>query len=442
MRVAVLSDEKLVKKIAGFNVDTFPWDGEKLEDLNLRDYDGVILDLTTYNSKNKIDSNFIISKVISPAIAYDIIKSSPSFYVVIGDPSLSISGSTVIEHSGFEGSLVSGKGTSLAVTDAGKKSIYSDYLKEIKSYEYSYELELDTVADIKRKHINKTYDSFSTIAIPLMESKSGYMTAFAIQCRSWERSYSGGEMRGYYLFDDVPVFLPSHPLGSKYAVESVLRLNGVSGSSVEVPEWLEQVTVHGQEEIDLEIAKKQNSIIMIENELDELRNNRLEIRKILDMLYLANKPLEEALKKSFTENGFKVFEPKSSDHVEFYLKYAKYEFVTEVKSGNKANFNKDGLRQVIEWKDNESLDTGKEYKPLLILSNEYTKPPEDRNQDVLDENLIKFAVSRSVVVVTVTLLYQLLEKLRDKQITAGHIAKVLHENSGLLNIEDFDTIKP
>lgn len=442
MRIAVITDEKIPKSLHGFKISAFPWDSSKIASLNLRDYDGVVFDLDTYNSLDTLsDPKKLESEIITPKVVYDILKTSPSFLIVIGDPSTIIRRESFLGALGFTGKQISGSGTSHSLTEVGTKSIFKEYLGEVRRYGYSYERNFGTSAEVKERVTIGKFDSFTTLPVPLMATKSGYYTAFMIQGKAWEKGYNNQEYDKYYIFESMPVFLPSHPKGSRYAIDMLLRLQSDSEAANDSPSWIEDISVYGQKDLDDQILAKQEVINELINGRDDLSTQRDTLRKILELLYLSEKPLESALKKAFTDYGYIVGEPESSNHVEFYLSDGSLEFVVEVKSTMKEHFNKEGLRQVVEWKDNEALESGKEFKPLLILSNQYTKPIAERNEDVLDENLIAFAQSRNIAIITVPILYNALQLISEDKITKDNLLSTLFRFSGLIKLEDIHTEK-
>jgi hypothetical protein len=442
VRIAVITDKQLPKSLAGFKLKTIPWDTEKLEVENLRDYDGVIIDVESYNLLDKVFSPGVIEyDSITPMITYDVLKASPSFYIVMGDPSEIVKNKNFLELVGFSGKYVKGAGTQHGLTEAGKKSIYRNYLSDIKRYKYAYDNAFSTNSEIQSLVHRGSYDKYMTLGVPLMKTKSGYLTAFQLQGKAYYTDRLQNMVDSLTLFDgSLPTFLPSHPEGLEYGLGVLLRAlkERETSNNTDEPEWTSSMTVHGQAEIDTEIGSKSDQIQNLTSEKSELEAERATLRKILEILYLGDKSLEGALKHVFRDHGYTVDDPVDSNNVEFYLKNGKQEFVVEVKSSLKPHFNKEGLRQVNEWRENEALDNGKEYKPLLILSHEYDKPLEERDvNDVIDENLVAYAVSRKIAVVTTPVLYGALQYVSEGKISKNKLADVLFKAEGLLNIEDF-----
>lgn len=438
MRIAVITDKKIPKIISGQKLQIIPWDNQKLESENLRDYDGIIIDADSYNELDKILlAEDIEDEVILPMITYDVLNAPPSLFIVLGDPSRRLEDRDILGATGFTGTHIKGAGTQHKLTEAGSKSIYKDYLSDIKRYKYSYDTTFETAHEIQRLVHFGNHMHYMTQYVPLMKTKTGYLTAFQLQGKAYNERIQSSQS----LFKkELPTFLPSHPDGLEKGLGIILKSikEQDTGNDSGEPDWASQIIVQGQEKIDTEINTKSEQIQTLESENAGLKTERRELRKVLEILYLSDKPLEGALKRALQNCKYTVDEPEDNNNVEFYLRNGEQEFVVEVKSSLKPQFNKEGLRQVNEWRENESLDSGKEYKPILILSNQYDKPLEERNTEgVLDENLLTFAKSRNIVVVTVVVLYQALQFLSEGKITKNHLSNVLFTNSGMLNITDF-----
>jgi hypothetical protein len=440
MRIAVITDEKLSKSIAGSKLKIIPWDTEKLEAENLRDYDGIIVDCDSYDQLEKVFSPRIIEDdAITPKITYDVLKASPSFYIMLGDPSRVVQEKDLLGLTGFSGEYVKGSGTQHNLTEAGKQSVYKSYLSDIKRYKYAYGDSFETDIQIRGIVQNGLYNMYVTQTVPLMETKSGYLTAFQLQ--GYYTDHYNSIIDSSYLFSGgLPTFLPGHPEGLEKGLNILLRSikESTTVDDAAEPDWLSLMTVQGQAEVDSRIESNTAQIETLTIQKREFEQERVKLRGILEILYLADKQLESALKQAMQSVGFTINDPVDNNNVEFYLRNGKQEFVVEVKSSLKPHFNKEGLRQVNEWRENEALESGKEYKPLLILSNEYDKPLGERNiEGVIDENLESYAVSRKIAVITTPILFQALQYASEGKITAIKLADVLFKAQGLLKIEDF-----
>lgn len=443
MRVAIITTEKPEGKFPGLELTVYDWAMQSIDAVNLRDFDGVILDVES-SQKSKVSASnkyAVENKVLSPAVLADILTSPESFFVILGEPSASLFSKTFSTSVGVYLNTIEGVGKSLVITERGKKSPFAQYLSAIKQYNYSYE-GVPVLDDYyaKRFAISRPQYYFQPSITPLLVTRANHNIAFTLNPVTFYRNATGENRNILDVFKSPVTFLPLLQGGSKQSLEAILKVLSVSGAN-EAPEWVDHMSVVGQEELDEKVDKIKAEILTLQGELDDNMQRLKEVRKPLDILYFSDKPLEEALKTSFDSAGFKVLEPDDGgNNVEFYLRQGVHEFVVEVKSTEKTFFNKDGLRQVNEWRENEALDTGKDYKPLLILSNEYAKEPDSRNTEFIAANLISYAESRKIAVISVVVLYEALQMIKIGAITTDALSTLLYESAGIITSESLQEL--
>jgi hypothetical protein len=443
MKVAVITTEKITKKFAGIKLSVFDWKNSNPDDINLRDFDGVIIDIDSYaklEDKSSVDRQGFETKVFSPKVVSDVLTEGDSFFVVLGRPTEQLKQNTLSTSLGFTLREIRGNGDSISPSKWAKSTVYASYLSKIKNYTYSFEglPQLDDYYSRTFKLNHQNYHIISAVT-SLLITRAKYQVAFTVTPMTYREDGYGHVSDKTDVFKGPLAFLPVLPSGSKQSIEAILEKYSAD-MPAEAPEWAEKIKAVGQTEIDEDIQTIKETIASEQTKLDDALTKRANARKPIEVLYLSDKPLENALKTSFDLAGFKVGEPKNTNNVEFYLQCGTHEFVTEVKSTEKATFNKDGIRQVNEWRENELLDTGKEYKPLLILSNQYLTEPSERNVDFIDENLIAFAESRKIAIVSAVVLYDAFQMLSVGIITADNLSKLLYDNSGIVTKETVNAL--
>ena len=435
MKVAVITTEKITKKFAGIKLSVFDWKNSNPDDINLRDFDGVIIDIDSYaklEDKSSVDRQGFETKVFSPKVVSDVLTEDDSFFVVLGRPTEQLKQNPLSTSLGFTLREIRGNGDSLSQSKWAKSTVYASYLSKIKNYAYAFE-GLPKLDDYYSRTFKLNHQNYHIISVvtPLLITRAKYTVAFTVTPMTYRDDGYGRVSDKTDVFKGPLAFLPVLPGGNKLSIEAILEKYSADVPA-EAPEWVEKIEVTGQAEIDEDIQAIKKAIASKQLKLEDALTRRANARKPIEVLYLSDKPLEQALKTSFDLAGFKVGEPESANNVEFYLQHNDHEFVTEVKSTEKATFNKDGIRQVNEWRENERLDTGKEYKPLLILSNQYLTEPDERNKDFIDENLIAFAKSREIAIVSVTVLYEGFQMISSGSITVDSVSKLLHDSSGII----------
>jgi hypothetical protein len=406
MKVVLITNEKIIKpSIKEFKIQNFLWREFGNKDLNLRDYDGVIFDLTGIDNGASDINWSAFSKVLSFDVTKDVLLESSSFIIVIGNPFISIGTTNIAELLGVQLKLVVGKGDSINKTKYYEKSKYKDYLRNIKTYEYSFDqpeaiIKIQTIADrVNFKHtIEET---------PYLITRAGKIVAAQLEPIIYNTDHYGNRNAEHPVYSGELVFLPSSKIEPSESMRLLLEANKGQDSDISKPEWVSSIAVIGEDKIRSEISGNQVIIDKAVTEKEILLLQLADIRKPLDILYKADKHLEDAIKHLLKSIGANIIEPETSDKVEFYITYKELKFVVEVKSTIGASIDQKGLRQVLDWQ-NDAFDlTGEDYKPLVIASAQYDKPYDERNNDILPPNLVEYSTKKDIAVITVIDLYKI-----------------------------------
>ena len=408
-------------------VELFDWDDVSTDVINLRDYDGLIIDVSRLSGTVSAQAQAIIS----PAIVCDILADENSFIVVVGNPETHLFNKSLADKMGFSATIIKGFGQSMRTPDKARGHKYERYTAKFKQFSYSFELSLKPTATLKSLLSNDNLPQLVIRSAPLLVTKAGYGIACAFDVIAFQKDHYGRTLNSSEPFRGELVLLPKLD-SAKEQFELILSILSTKGDETEVPEWAEEVSVVGQEKIDGSIADNQSKLLEATAKLEKLAVSRAELRQGIELLYKADKPLEKSLKTYLTKLGFTVSEPSDeSNKVEFYLEKGSSKFVVEVKSTTKQMFDQKGLRQANDWRDDVMLTTGETFKPLFIGSNQYNLKPSERSDDYLAQNLIDYAVSRDIVCITVGQLFDELQKIEAKEMTADDLAQKLYATKGL-----------
>ena len=104
MKVLVISTKCNGIKIPTLRTDVISWSSKELMLINLRDYDGIIFDMSEYYLSPYDDNSMrdiFEDHSISPAIIYDVLKKPGTFVIIIGDPNTKVSFKSIIDLVGF-----------------------------------------------------------------------------------------------------------------------------------------------------------------------------------------------------------------------------------------------------------------------------------------------------------------------------------------------------
>ena len=332
---------------------------------------------------------------------------------------------------GFDVNMVKGFGDSMRTPDKMKGHKYERYTSRLKQFRYSFELIFRPTGELKSLLSNDTLPQLVMRSSPVLVTKTGYGIASGVDALAFKKDHYGRTLDSSLPFRGELTLLPMLDVIEEQ-FEIILSILDSEGDETAIPDWAEEISVIGQGEIDRAIAASETKLAEATAELETLAENRASLRQSVELLYKSDKPLEKSLKTYMSKLGFTVSEPKKeTNKVEFYLEQGALKFVVEVKSTTKQMFDQKGLRQANDWRDDVLLETGETYKPLFIGSNQYSLKPSERSDDYLAQNLIDYAVSRDIACITVTQLFDELQKIEAKKMTADELAQKLHDTKGL-----------
>lgn len=402
-------------------VKVIPWIPEALAELNLLDYDGIILDATSMRGYAPGDSPFgdFEQNVLTPSTISRTLFSKNTPVVLLGSPNKVICCATFADSLGLD-MFCDGKAGSNLEVKCDKDHIFHHYVSQFHRYDYSFGKQI-RLFDGMTSGSGYIYNSCFTEV--LLATRVG--DPIAVQLGAYD---SGGS-----LFNSL-YLLPVLPSGAKRSIEQIANIVFVDDDNITEPEWVSQIVVEGQEEIEAEIADNQSKIDELVLANKGLERERQLVRQPVEILYKTGKPLENSIKTALRDIGIIVIEPPTENEREFTFEFSGQKFVVEVKSTEHQFLDKKGLRQVIEWQNDVLMEKGESYKPVLIASNEVMKPSKDRNDDYLPPNLLKFAQERQVAVVSVLILFATINKIKEGEMQISELIEVLAKTNGIVKI--------
>lgn len=443
MKVAVftLADNKPKISRQGHRIDVFSWKTPSVSAVNLRDYDGIIFDVDCLaKSKEDIDLSTFEYETLNPEIIFDVLSTSNSFIAVIGNPYHELYNNPIIRRFGFELQSINGSGSSLYVSKKSNNPKWPElvkYAEKINTYEYAFKADgvsiTSELADISGANIRGK--SSTVLFNGLLKTRADHIVGGTLILLTYDEDRYGKTSNVQRFREGSLLLLPPLHSGGRESIEAILDLYcGSKGDETDMePDWTEEFSVFGQEEIDNALSKNKESINQLSIEADNLYASRSELRRSLEILYKADKPLEKSIKWYLSKVGITVTEPEVDNEAEFYFEANGKKFVAEVKSTAKDSIDKKGLRQVTEWQDEKFIETGEEYKPILIVSVEYDKSPQERTSNFLPDNLQAFAKKKGIAVISVQYLFDELQKVEARAITLNQFIDKLFKLSGTVS---------
>jgi hypothetical protein len=380
------------ERTAPQRVDCFAW--EKLpSNLNLRDYDTVIIDLLSLPSKNSVDW-LIFEQILSLSVAIDILKSSGQV-ILIGDPrfSIPVKGSPTDKErpflfwTGLTFVWENQSGDTNIIDDHYAFRQYQEYLKSLKKWSYSLKhCQIDyggLKAELRLEDWETEKVQLNLQAERLCQNRYGNALALRanLSFQTVRAPYSGREIETLFRFGPI-ILLPETELDEDQTIVTVLRdLCGVE-SEVPEPEWVTKILAPGQKEIDDEIREIRAKLESLLADLALAEKKRDKSRTCLKLLFERGIPLETAVREVLRALGAHVEDPeevgKEDGWITIQAGGIPYEGVLEIKSTRNAQFGEDGIRQLLDWVNRGIQMRQKRYKPIFIGNNAVEKPLNER----------------------------------------------------------------
>lgn len=427
MKIAVISTSELALKIKRYKIHSFLWSDIGKKEINLRDFDGVILDLSDIDEKATGVNWVEFQETLNFEIALDVLYREGSFVFVIGNPFTCGDQYTVAELLGLELKYVPGKGDSITKTKNFKNSPFQDYLKNVKSYTYSFSVQAPTAEVVNKvERFDRSTDITST---SYLGTRSGYTVAAEIGLDIFQLTHNDYRSNVSSLFEGRIVLLPVVDMELDKLTKMLVEVS-LGDDSESEPEWANSILVNGQAEIDALLTQNNDAMIKLGNEKKDLEEKRGALRKPLEVLYKSGKPLEESVKVTLEGIGLQIIEPENSEKVEFYITHKDFKFVVEVKSTVNETIDQKGLRQVIDWQNDAFDEAGDEYKALVIVSTQFDKPLDSRVEEVLPHNLQVYALKRKIAVLTVKDIFNAAQMIENNEMNVDDFIKALALSDG------------
>jgi len=201
------------------------------------------------------------------------------------------------------------------------------------------------------------------------------------------------------------------------------------------PEWIKEVKIAGQADLENEIAGKDSQI----EQLEKLKSESLEaikkLNKFKKLLYLQGKPLEKIVEESFSLIGVKLKELDVDNIEDRVFEYDNFTIPFEIRGKDTKNLNEADLAQLI--KRIADREKGKIYKTrgVFVINHQRNLKPSERGE-VCNSNIVKQAEFFNICIISTIEIFNLINRtLNGKKID---IIEKLLNTSGLFNYSDYE----
>lgn len=419
--------------------DVISWSSKELMSINLRDYDGIIFDMSEYYSSPYDDSSMrdiFEDHSISPAIIYDVLKKPETFIIIVGDPNTRVSFKSIIDLVGFSVSSEVRYGDTV-IREKAPDHTFNKYLDRIKEYNYFLHDEIDISKETQKEwRANIAGYKMRGNLVPLLKNRADKILAAKLEPFSKlppaiygydENDHSVMEFGDIYLLPSID------EMNKNDMISEILDL--YFGEEKPEPEWTKSIKIQGQDDIENDLKGIGDEIDKLTKQKGALIKQLDDLRQPIEILWKSDKALEKSVKKVLKSMGATIHsgeEENSENAADCSFTYEKMNFAVEIKSTSKQMIDKKGLRQVRDWVEDLS-DAGKEYKGLLIASNEIDKEPKDRNPEFLPDNLVDYAKAQGIAVISIKTLFDAYLSIKNNTNSAKVFFKNIFNQNGIYN---------
>lgn len=194
------------------------------------------------------------------------------------------------------------------------------------------------------------------------------------------------------------------------------------------PTWVSDCKLPGEERIEVEIEKKKEEIEELDKELDDITSSKR-------LLYETNEPLEQIVRDSLRELGFKVEDevPGKRDGI---LYTSEINFAIEV-TGTTGGIKLSKARQLDDWVENVTVEfPDEEVSGLLIVNSEMNTNPEDRDVRV-EPNVENYMEQRGNYKILTTIdLYEMVKLALSEEVDKDSLEQMFYQDETLLTRPD------
>lgn len=439
MKILVISTKCDKINISNLKVDIVSWHDNELGLINLRDYDGIVFDMSDYYLSPYDDNSMrgvFEHHSISPDIIYDVLKKPDTFVIVVGDPNTTVNQESILDLIGFSVSSEIRNGVTVIREKTGDRT-FLKYLEKVKNYTYFLNENVITSSHVQLEWRSGAagYRMAGTL-VPLLKNRADKILAAKLEpFTKIPSSYLGHKDNTIPSFGDIYLLPPISGMNQNDMISEILEL--YLGNEKPEPEWTKDIKVPSQEDIDDRLKQIDSKISDLTDEKNSLIQELRDERQPIEILWKSDRPLEKSVEKVLESMGATIEndeENSTENAADCSFSYDNKHFAVEIKSTSKQMVDKRGLRQVRDWVEDLS-DAGKKYKGLFIVSNEIDKKPNERSNDYLPENLIKYATSQGIAVISTKVLFEAYLKSKSDTKYKDNFFRKLYKNSGIMELE-------
>jgi hypothetical protein len=405
--------------------------------VNLLDFDTWVLFMPTFPGvvgKDTIFSSMTMDYVYEALV-------SGTRIVVLGDPTVNVQFylrpiMSFLFWTGYDFGWNKAGGDTKVLTKAAGQFKLQEYLQRLTRWGYGLKSATRSAAFQYSKMVQEAYASNEDLRLnrlSLAENRNGELISFALTLGRYLRD---GRIITEY---ESILFVPFGQIDPSEALRLVLKETLNISLSQEPPAWATGISAPGQFGVDAVIAEIRGEIEERNAILESRKEERVALRSCLQVLYQIGPSLEDAVKAMLQELGGTVEEPAILGHCDGYLMVSiegvDYKAVLEIKGALKQQFDMNGFRQVLQWKNDAMLEKDDDYRPVFIGNSDAENPPEAR-PDPFGAEWKKQTKRAKVTALTTTTLYKAYRALKDQRLDVTKFWMAVFTTDGIFEFNE------
>jgi hypothetical protein len=426
-------------------VTAHPWD--KLpEDLNVADYDAVILNLVPL-----LDPGFRKSIDLKTLPSFRsfarLLFSAGSEIIAIGMPGLDIGGNPYRRITWW----LPIKPTS--VWDGGEEirnvnPAFEFYFRHVRKWFFHFRPMFEK-AGTQEEYLEAVHpglDRLETEGWPIAETRFQGSIAMSLFFTAYPSTSFRGE-RAVELFPEPRrsgrvIWLPPTTEISHYeAVNLILQEQYGLALEHTPPEWVSGYKLPEQLPIEEEVERLEEDIRRLDKELEERRNLLAEAKRFQGLLYEQGRDaLEPIVRQALRELGAEVYDPEDPGGDDGRMTDPLgHKYTLEIK-GRTGALKIDDVRQLRQWVDDaESLDD--RLSKGLLVANLWCNDPLNQRERLVPRHQARTAKRWGQCVLTTAQLFRALCDHQRGELDSARFWNSLHETNGVSTLAEPETIQ-
>jgi hypothetical protein len=433
-RILVLGSVGHSRRVTAHVWDNLP------NDLNVADYDVVILNLMAYSSDNELASR-VISNTLPGASQFSrLLFSYGSEVVTIGSPSTIVARAEYDIHEAtwwlpIETPVHEEQGDQIRITDSSF-AYYFDNLDRWKFFWTGKSFSRSEVA--KHTYIHAVGLEAANIGVSLKSiAETRFHKPIGIKANLQLLDAHGDTV---VVSSDIYWLPPTTRISHYEAVDLLLRERYGVSSEQTAPDWVSSYHLPRQHPIENEINEHEREIDRLEGQLVTARRRLTEETRFQQLLFERGEPLELIVRDALRELGAEVeeFTEQGKEDGRIASPFGDARGMLEIK-GRTSSLKLGDVRQLDQWVRDAFFNEEWEGKGILI-ANMYSDTPLGQRGDPFPDNCVRLAKRSGYCLVKTSQVFRALLDHQREELDIEGFWETIFETDGVCPLPDLEPV--